>query len=544
MSKLRWSVDSLSLRGRSVFGFGWLFHEALDVRKVAVVLCDEHWRPLSSIPVEWGKYRPDVARVFNGNPRAQEAGYLVIGAFSQDIPRTHRLKLTVALSDGDTAELKIPQDKLIALDARRTASKVIALRQAGALIRKGLHQISTGQWSSFLGKVTRFVRGRPKAFLDHPRQLAAKLSHHERQRVSIIIDHDLGGGANQFRERLIKEMLARGQTVLIYCFHLATLSPVIVVRGRNHAGRYAISGEGFLLDLAGRLCVAEVVYNTAVSFAEPETIPDLLIGLKQLTGARLLLLVHDYFVVCPSHFLLNDQGEYCDLPAKEVCDRCIKVTEQTFVSFYQSGTISEWRYRWLKAMRSADEIRVFSESSFALLRRAYPDLPTAKVVVKPHTAEHLPFPPLCLNGGEHLRLGVVGQIGFHKGGKFLQALASEIERRGSSIRIVVIGTMESASSSGIVSHTGAYRQDQLPAFIEKSGANVMLFPSIWPETFSYVVQELMALDLPVASFSLGAPAERLGAYPKGLILRSMNPSSVLDELIDFHRRLYLSRESS
>ncbi len=477
--------------------------------------------------------------------RALEAGYLVIGSFSQDIPRTHKFVLAVTLSDGNTVELKIPHDKLIALDDAHTSTgKIIALRQAGAYIRKGLHQIGSGQWSGFIAKVARFVRGRPKLFLDHPRQLLSKLKHHERQRVTLIVDHDLGGGANQYRDRVIKEMLAHGQTALVYCFHLATLSPIIILYRRTSVERYAVSGDDFLLGLVKRLSINAVIYNTAVSFSRPERIPELLVRLKALTGARLLLLVHDFFVVCPSHFLLNDRGVYCDLPGTIECNRCIEATEQTFVSFYKPRTIEEWRQPWALAMQSADEIQTFSESSLALLMRAYPDLPVGKVVVKPHRAEHPAFQPLRPSGGQHLCLGVVGQIGFHKGSKFLQALASEIERRCSPVRIVVIGTIETACNPNVVSQTGAYRQDQLPGFIEKSGANVMLFPSIWPETFSYVVQELMALDLPVACFAMGAPAERIGAYSKGLVLRSLSPASVLDELIGFHRLLYLPGESS
>lgn len=66
----------------------------------------------------------------------------------------------------------------------------------------------------------------------------------------------------------------------------------------------------------------------------------------------------------------------------------------------------------------------------------------------------------------------------------------------------------------------------------------MLFPSIWPETFSYVAQELVELDLPVACFDLGAPAERLRNYSKGMILKETTASAILDDLISFHRRIY------
>jgi glycosyltransferase involved in cell wall biosynthesis len=107
------------------------------------------------------------------------------------------------------------------------------------------------------------------------------------------------------------------------------------------------------------------------------------------------------------------------------------------------------------------------------------------------------------------------------------------------VKIVVIGTIEVTCDPQVVTQTGAYKHDELRGLIEKSGANVFLFPSICPETFSYVVQELVTMLLPVASFNLGAPAERLATYSNGIVMDSMNPSAVLDDLISFHRKIYL-----
>ncbi|MCA3161486.1 MAG: glycosyltransferase, partial [Burkholderiales bacterium] len=129
---------------------------------------------------------------------------------------------------------------------------------------------------------------------------------------------------------------------------------------------------------------------------------------------------------------------------------------------------------------------------------------------------------------------------FHKGSLFIQSLAREIGRHHADVKIVVIGTIEATSDPLVVTQTGPYRHDDLTGLIEKSGANVFLFPSIWPETFSYVVEEMMTMSLPVASFNLGAPAERLENYQKGLLLNSTDPATVLDDLISFHRKSYLA----
>ena len=73
--------------------------------------------------------------------------------------------------------------------------------------------------------------------------------------------------------------------------------------------------------------------------------------------------------------------------------------------------------------------------------------------------------------------------------------------------------------------------------VGRSGANVFLFPSIWPETFSYVAEELMQLHVPLMCFNLGAPAERVGRYDRGRVIDFKGIPELLDALIAFHRQI-------
>jgi hypothetical protein len=46
----------------------------------------------------------------------------------------------------------------------------------------------------------------------------------------------------------------------------------------------------------------------------------------------------------------------------------------------------------------------------------------------------------------------------------------------------------------------------------------------------------MAMDMPVAVFPMGAPAERVADYPKGLVISRLDPAVALDEIIAFASR--------
>jgi glycosyltransferase involved in cell wall biosynthesis len=381
---------------------------------------------------------------------------------------------------------------------------------------------------------------RPKSYIGEAKLIRAILKAHEQENIVLVIDHHLGGGANHYRDRLVAQKIADGATVFIFSYHVATLSHILVVRNKRLNERYAIPGSEILLELASQAVIKEIIYNNAVSFAKPESIPQFIVALKNQSNARLILLVHDFFMACPSYTLLDDRGAFCGIPDDTTCQKCLRKNEQGFATLFAARDIQQWRVMWQVAIACADEVRAFSKSSVQLMTKAYPEMDLSRVVVKPHELGYLPAGPVYPSYTAALRIGVVGGISYHKGVRFVEDLSQEIKRRGLEIQIVIIGTIETACDPSVVRQTGPYRHDQLPSLIQASGANIMLFPSIWPETFSYVVHELVELELPVACFDMGAQAECIADYAKGLILGEPNASAILDDLVAFHQRTYLS----
>ena len=89
----------------------------------------------------------------------------------------------------------------------------------------------------------------------------------------------------------------------------------------------------------------------------------------------------------------------------------------------------------------------------------------------------------------------------------------------------------------------AYRKADLPVLMEDYQVDMVLIPSIWPETFSYTTEEAIKMDLPVAVFDLGAPAERVRNYAKGLILDRAEPEFLVDMITGFLDKLIDGQES-
>ena len=68
--------------------------------------------------------------------------------------------------------------------------------------------------------------------------------------------------------------------------------------------------------------------------------------------------------------------------------------------------------------------------------------------------------------------------------------------------------------------------------MEKSGIQVVLFPSICPETFSFTLSEIFAMELPVVGYEIGAQGRRIADYKKGITVpyEDMSGEALLDAL--------------
>ena len=85
-----------------------------------------------------------------------------------------------------------------------------------------------------------------------------------------------------------------------------------------------------------------------------------------------------------------------------------------------------------------------------------------------------------------------------------------------------------------VNETGRY-DDEAEAvdLINDIGPAMILLPSIWPETFCYVLSTAFRLGIPPVVFDIGAPADRIRAAGFGFVL----PYGLIDDIRGLNDRL-------
>lgn len=551
-----WGLDQLRIRKNAVFIIGWLFASFDTIEQLHLVLRDDQGLDAGSIRLETGQTRNDVLRSHPDQPQSRDCGFLGAGIWQRPPRPGYQLLLEARLSSGRTMVVLLPQARWEwCLQASGWKHSKGALRHWFVTAKRAVLLLMGGQWRGLVTKVRRQRRQLSSALQSalRPGQGWTQLLKHEasaERRTHLIVDHRLGGGANHYRQRLVASLLADGDSVLTWMYDLATLQPMLLVEEQQNRRTYALENETDLVEMLKDIPLTSITYNNAVSFVEAETIPALLLELHQRSGARLTVLLHDYFAICPSHVLLSHQGRFCAIPDLETCRSCLPNNPNGFTSLFR-GDVLSWRRAWGPLLTEATEIVAFSESSAALLRKAYETWPDGdnwlkgrRIEVRPHEVTYLGNQTVIVSQTDKLVIGVVGHISFHKGARVLKQLSNEILSQQSQERIVVIGSFEGASDERALKQTGPYRQENLAEVIKRSGANIMLFPSICPETFSYVTHELISLGLPLACFDLGAPAERVLTYEKGLILESQEPEAILRALRSFFLHIYRPSQSS
>lgn len=515
-------LDHLVATENALFGFGWAVPRESRITAAWLDL-EFATAPSRRVAVSIDRPREDVAAAFPDNPAAAQAGFMLLAGWPGDAPTGATLTFDTAGGGRETVPLELPAPEA----ARRPAG--IGWRY---LFSRGWAHLRLGRVRTALRKF-RELRHRTRS---HVRRLPENdlRSAIAGRPVTLMVDHAMGGGANAYRTRVLAELPAAGTTVLLLTFTVSSLSLSLELHAPNHPPRAArfesLADVRSLLETAR---LTAVIYNCGVSFPRGLELCSLL---EQLAGgptSRLEVVIHDYYPVCPSAFLLDERGRFCGVPDRGRCRECLPAQTDGFVAVAGCDSIDAWRDAWGRLLGRATSIRCFSDSSRRLLVRAYPDL-DPRITVKPHDVPPLPrVLRRTRKPGEPLVIGVIGSISRHKGAAVVADLAQAIAATRKPVRIVVIGQVDAVCPAEIVDQTGGYAREDLPRLVMRHEIDLVLLPSICPETFSFVAHETVAMGLPLVTLDLGAPADLARVQPLGHVAGDASGPALLAELLAF-----------
>ena len=351
------------------------------------------------------------------------------------------------------------------------------------------------------------------------------------KKTILFFDMYLGGGTNSYFKNYITN-LPEGNDILRV--QNTENSRVYVITLYDEGKKYRTKKEGLneLFDTLSQLPVLKIIISNLISWKNPL---EVLCLIKETfkKNIPISLCVHDYFSVCPFYTLMKN-GHYCGGPQKG-CEKCFLTnngSNERQKDYANQYDILTWRQSWGNFLQNCvDEIVVFSESSKKIMLQAYPKI-KGKITIVPHKVPYLR--PCHILPHKDINICVVGGATEDAKGMYVLQEMEKIIARKTGINLIIVGCYDKTNSKTIV--TGMYERDKLPDILEQYQGDVVMLPSIAPETFSYVVSEGMMMELPVACFNIGAPVERVSKYKKGLIISRIDAQEAIDEMIQLKRR--------
>lgn len=345
--------------------------------------------------------------------------------------------------------------------------------------------------------------------------------------VTLLCTHDLGGGTERQVQRVAAELRQTGHVVIMRPgFGHKTL-----LRFENTCPEDAFD---FVVDPGGAQALADLLLQMGVRHVQLHHLYDHGDSLREalaLSGLPHSFDVHDYYVICPQITLTTVTQEYCGEPPPSGCDACIAERPSLGAS-----DIRNWRTAHGWTVLGATSVRAPSMDTAQRIERHF----GVPVAVTYHEVQHDAFAPVArrtrpITPDDPVRVVLLGVLSLTKGRRKVFEAIEACERLGLAVHVHVIGDpqdMLPAVAPGRFSYTGWYKPAQLPELIAQAQADMYLFASAAPETYSFTLTEAMHQRRPIMATDLGAFAERLRGYPD----HALYPHAVSGE--ELARRLW------
>jgi GT2 family glycosyltransferase len=337
--------------------------------------------------------------------------------------------------------------------------------------------------------------------------------------TTLIFTHDLGGGTKFYTEQEIQRRLIEKENILLIKYNFKEKTYFIEMSNKNKKSSFYNSDENEIFDFLNHFKIDEIFVNSLVSYHGIYKTIEKIINLQKIKKSKVILPIHDFFPVCPDFNLLGKNSIYCNIPKdSSICHKCLSSKKEPIKKINSQVDIKAWREQWQQLLNITDEIRCFSQSSKEIVRTVYPKFADL-IIVKPHDIDgkYKNIYNPSLNSKPRV-IGILGGIGTAKGSLVVKNMVEHIDKNKLDIKIVVIGNINQHINSPSFTVTGSYKSEELVKLVKEHNITEFFIPSVWPETFSYVTDEIMQMGYPLTVFDLGAPAERVKDYVFGNVI--------------------------
>jgi glycosyltransferase involved in cell wall biosynthesis len=257
--------------------------------------------------------------------------------------------------------------------------------------------------------------------------------------------------------------------------------------------------------------------------------------IAQKLGVPVVMSFHDFYTLCPSTKLLDENRRFCGgrcTPGDGYCEA--ELWKPAAVPHLKHSFVHVWREKMGQAVAACDAYVTTSASAARVIAAGFPATAARGIDIVPHgrsfpamTAAAAPGP------GEPLRVLLPGNLSPAKGSELVIALA---EAAGPEVEFHILGDPGIVTARANVILHGRYKREELMDRVAAIRPHIGAIFSIWAETWSHTLTEMWACGLPVLALDIGAVGERIAAQGGGWLLPVDSTPDVILKRLGWIRR--------
>jgi len=253
-------------------------------------------------------------------------------------------------------------------------------------------------------------------------------------------------------------------------------------------------------------------------------------ALAKKSGARVFYSLHDFYTLCPSLKLLDENNTFCGGKCTATNGTCqIELWNADALPDIKNSWIHQWRDKMAKAIECCDGFITTSPSARQRVLEHLPSIPEDRFHVIPHGRDFARFEQLqhLPSLQEPIRILVPGNIDNAKGLQVISQVLS-LDVLG-MFEFHVLGTVNKRQMIGdiprLIEHH-KYRREDFGQKVRDIAPHFGAVFSIWDETFCHTLTEMWSVGLPVAVLDFPTLRDRVENSGAGWIMEDLKPESI------------------
>ncbi|WHX48665.1 glycosyltransferase [Paenibacillus woosongensis] len=264
--------------------------------------------------------------------------------------------------------------------------------------------------------------------------------------------------------------------------------------------------------------------------------------LSNKLGLKVVLSFHDFYFVCPSIHLLDNENVYCAgkcTSSKGACQIPSNWVKEGLPEL-KNQWIHIWRGKVNELIEQCDAFVTTSNTSKQVYTSNYPALENKNFIIIEHgrdeqiqkdvRSEYFEFPKP--QEATPIKILLPGNIDNHKGSEFIKALKEQDVNN--ILEFHFLGKINNDLATYGVNH-GVYKRDEFYSIVHQIKPSFVGIFSIWPETYCHTLSEAWICGIPVLATRIGTIEERILKTGGGWLIDFNDPKKSYEEIIKISR---------